>query len=165
MNLLSSSPGSALGVSVYFDPRNLSSAEMYRPLRTSVDIPSPSLTIPSNTGAGHSLPTGAKGPMISGRLRAEHTKSILDRMPPGSYIRTKSLHPYPTLERRCFPFALYRKSLAAFGQVVRDGEVELHADAVEDQADSGGEKCCAGIHRGDQPDTQQRVRGLHRKLS
>src|ERR1039457_5808605 len=124
MNLLSSSPGIALGVSVYFDPRNFSSAEMYRPLRTSVDIPSPSLTIPSNTGAGHSLPTGSKVPMISGRLRAEHTKSILDRMSPGSYIRTKSLLLYPTLERRCLPFALYRKSLAAFGQVVRNRSEE-----------------------------------------
>src|SRR5580692_5358957 len=41
------------------------------------------------------------------------------------------------------------EALAALAQIMRDGQVEFHIDAIEEQAASGGQEPCAGVHGSD----------------
>ena len=56
--------------------------------------------------------------------------------------------------------ALHLKSLATFAQVVRDGEVEFHVDAVEHETASCCKEGRASVHRGDQTNPHQSMIGL-----
>lgn len=56
--------------------------------------------------------------------------------------------------------ALHLKSLATFAQIVRDGEVEFHVDAVEHETASCCKEGRASVHRGDQTNPHQSMIGL-----
>ncbi len=74
----------------------------------------------------------------------------------------------PLIQRKADPSMLFTllpraglrpslKRLAAFSQIVRNGQVQLHADPIEEQANGGGKKRRARIDRGGEANPLKRV--------
>src|SRR5579863_6645352 len=59
-------------------------------------------------------------------------------------------------------FVLHLECLAPLAQIVRDGQVQFHVDAIEHQARRRRQEPYPRIDRGNQTYPQQRLRGLHR---